>query len=450
MDRGITYPGSIPLDTDILSVNRNALIAVGYLAQATLGTATYADGLACLPTLPASMQITVGPGSLTSMSTIDASAYGSIAADLNPLVKTGVNPFGSTIFTISAPGISGQSINYLIEAQLVEADGSPISLPYYNAANPSQPFTGPNNSQAQQNTVRTQRVGLQLKAGSPAATGTQQTPGVDVGWVGLYTVTCNFAQTSITSTSIAVYPSAPFIGAKIPNLAPLFSPGFTGTPTAPTPPAGDVSTRIATTASMIAFGHAPTQAVFTSSGSWVVPTGVTRAKFTVTGGGGGAAGNGNSQSGGGGGAGGTGIGTFAVSGTVSITIGTGGSGGAGFSGSNGAASGATGSGILITANGGSGGNNAGAGAFSGGFGGSATGATINVSGGDGAEGGPSNITSVGGQGGASFWGGGGRAGTGATGTAGGGEAYGSGGGGGYGSSVINGGPGRAGIVLIEF
>ena len=34
MDRTIVYPGSIPLDTDILSGNRNALIAIGYLAQA--------------------------------------------------------------------------------------------------------------------------------------------------------------------------------------------------------------------------------------------------------------------------------------------------------------------------------------------------------------------------------------------------------------------------------
>ena len=33
MDRNIVYPGSIPLDTDLLTVNRNTMIALGYLAQ---------------------------------------------------------------------------------------------------------------------------------------------------------------------------------------------------------------------------------------------------------------------------------------------------------------------------------------------------------------------------------------------------------------------------------
>ena len=37
MDRNLVYPGSIPLDTDLLSINRNAMIALGYLAQAVLG-----------------------------------------------------------------------------------------------------------------------------------------------------------------------------------------------------------------------------------------------------------------------------------------------------------------------------------------------------------------------------------------------------------------------------
>ena len=38
MDRNIVYPGSIPLDTDLLTVNRNAMIGIGFLAQAVLGT----------------------------------------------------------------------------------------------------------------------------------------------------------------------------------------------------------------------------------------------------------------------------------------------------------------------------------------------------------------------------------------------------------------------------
>jgi hypothetical protein len=37
MDRNIVYPGSIPLDTDLLSVNRNTMIGLGFLARAILG-----------------------------------------------------------------------------------------------------------------------------------------------------------------------------------------------------------------------------------------------------------------------------------------------------------------------------------------------------------------------------------------------------------------------------
>ena len=34
MDRNIVYPGSIPLDTDLLTINRNAMIGIGFLAKA--------------------------------------------------------------------------------------------------------------------------------------------------------------------------------------------------------------------------------------------------------------------------------------------------------------------------------------------------------------------------------------------------------------------------------
>ena len=44
MDRTLVYPGSIPLDTDILAVNRNAMIAIGCLARAVLGDDVRAGG----------------------------------------------------------------------------------------------------------------------------------------------------------------------------------------------------------------------------------------------------------------------------------------------------------------------------------------------------------------------------------------------------------------------
>jgi hypothetical protein len=454
VDRIIVYPGQIPLDSDILNTNRNAMIALGYLARATIGANVAVDGLACLPTAPASMQVTVGQGAIFTNSTIDASAYGTLPSDLDPLVKMGINPFDATTFTLTAPGVSGQTISYLIEAQFIETDGQPLSLPYYNAANPAQPFTGPNNNQALQNTVRTQRVGLQLKAGSPAAAGTQLTPAVDAGWVGLYVVTVNFAQTTITANSIAISPGAPFIGTKIPGLAPILSPQFTGIPLSVTPPQNDSSTRIATTAFVAAFGHIPLGvATFATTSTWTVPAGVTRVQATVIGGGGGgsnclptvAAPGSDLSSGGGGGAGGLAKGIYTVvpGAVIPITIGAGGT-----SQANG---GTTSFSSFCSAGGGGGSAFQSANTSAGGAGGVGVGGNIlNLAGGIGSDGQSGPYTSMG-NGAPGPFGGGGRA------YAGGANrldapGFGAGGGGCYASAAGTnaGGFGGRGFVILEW
>lgn len=225
MDRGIVYPGAIPQDTDILWLNRRAMIALGYLAQMVLGTSTVVDGLACTPTSPASMVVNVGQGSILSLEEIDPNAYGSLPSDTNPLMKMGINPEGQTPFTITAPGTSGYSQNYLIEATFQETDETPVVLPYYNAANPSQPYSGPNNDGVAQNTLRTEIVELQLKAGVAAPTGTQTTPAVDAGYTGLWVITVAHGQSTITSSNITEYPHAPFIANKLPAISPAVTLG---------------------------------------------------------------------------------------------------------------------------------------------------------------------------------------------------------------------------------
>jgi hypothetical protein len=45
MDRNIVYPGSVPLDTDLLTINRNTMVALGSLMQAVLGSGPLVDGL---------------------------------------------------------------------------------------------------------------------------------------------------------------------------------------------------------------------------------------------------------------------------------------------------------------------------------------------------------------------------------------------------------------------
>lgn len=225
MDRNIVYPGSIPLDTDLLSVNRNTMIGLSFLVQAILGSNTVADGLQCRPTSPASMNVVVGPGSITQLGPVDVLAYGSILSDPDDLiVKMGINSTPTT-FNLVAPSSAGQSINYLVEAAFQEADGNPIVLPYYNASNPAQSFSGPANSGSSQNTVRTQRVQLQLKPGVPGNTGSQTTPLADSGWTGLYQITVSYGQTQVVAGNIAVIPTAPFLIWKLPSLRPGFGSG---------------------------------------------------------------------------------------------------------------------------------------------------------------------------------------------------------------------------------
>jgi len=221
LDKTPIYPGQIPLDTNWLQPQRNTEIALGFLLQAAFGTNTVIDGLAVIPTSPASMQVKVGPGSIIVATTVDTltSGFGSLPVDnADSLCKIGINLTPTTMSTLTAPAVAGQSQNWLIEAQFIEADGTPVVLPYYNAANPAVPYTGPANAGTTNNTARTNRVQLQWKGGTAAATGQQNTPSPDAGWTGVAIVTVTNGQSTITSPSIVPYSLAPFVPTKLPQL----------------------------------------------------------------------------------------------------------------------------------------------------------------------------------------------------------------------------------------
>lgn len=413
MDRQIVYPASIPLDTDFLSLNRNTMIALGSLAQATLGSATIVDGLTCMPATPATLTVTVGSGSITSIGPVDSMSYGSLAADTtSQLVKMGIN-LAPASFTLTPPGTSGQSVVYLIEASFIEEDAVPVVLPYVNAANPSQPYSGPSNSGTAQNTQRIERVQLQLKAGAAANTGGETAPAVDAGWFGLYLITVNNGQTAVTASDIATHPAAPFLPFKLPQLAPGFS----------------------------------RRQAFSASVNFTVPLGVLLVRATVIGGGGGGGGSDGSYAGAGGGAGGYATGTFVVTPGAVLPI-TVGAGGAGSAAAQSAGAGGTSSfGTLISATGGEGGKFQNLSSTPGGAGGIGSGGELAFGGGYGADGQNGSVV-IGGHGGASVLGGGGRAST-AGNTALNGQAPGSGAGGTY-NSAGNGGQGAHGLVILEY
>ncbi len=297
MDRNIVYPSSIPLDTDILSINRNAMTALGFLIQAVLGTTTVADGLVCQPTSPASMRVNVGPGSITQLAPVDVLTYGSMPADPTDLImKMGIN-LAPTTYSLTAPTIAGQTISYLVQASFQETDGNPVVLPYYNASNPAQSFSGPSNSASAQNTVRRQQVQLQIKPGVAGNTGSQITPSADNGWIGLYQISVSYGQTQITAANIAVLPTAPFLSWKLPTLRPGVASGVMS---------------------------------FTSTGNFIVPPTVTQVEVEVWGGGSGSFASVPGLPSGGGAGGGyarklvTGLTPGSV---IAVTIGSGGAGG---------------------------------------------------------------------------------------------------------------------------
>ena len=217
MDRSIIYPGALPLDTDILSIQRNAMIAEGFLAQAMLGNGPVVNRLACSPTSPASSAVNIGPGMIAALETVDATALDAAPRHHGfPLVKVrhqNLSTVASTALgTITAPGTSGQSQVYLISAAFSETDTGSLVLSYYNAANPTVAYAGPNNTGAAQNTQRIQRAALTLTAGTPAATGSQVAPATPAGGTALWTITVAYGQSTITSGNIAAVVGAPFIG----------------------------------------------------------------------------------------------------------------------------------------------------------------------------------------------------------------------------------------------
>jgi hypothetical protein len=415
VDRQIVYPGAIPLDTDVLSIERDVMVAIGYLTQAVLGTGMVADGLACAPTQPASMTISVGPGSITQFGAVDSTAFGSLPAEpTEPLVRIGINLAG-TAFALVAPTTAGYAINYLIAATLLEIDTTPVVLPYYNAANPGQPFGGPNNDGAAQNTQRLQQVQLQLKAGAPNAAGTQQTPSVDAGWVGLFVIVVETGQTSVTASSISTLPTAPFLSWKLPQLSPGTHNLAVFTPT--------------------------------SQGNWTVPAGVSKVKLRIWGGGG-AGGAGFGGAGGGGAGGGYVEGFYSVppGESIFVTVGNGGVG-------SGTPGGTSSFGSVASATGGQAGANgaSGVGGAGGTTGGSGNGAGCQTTGQGGAPAFATGGTWVSGRGGGAFSGAGAEPVIGSSGTALDGNTAtlpGGGGGGAVGSGL--GGQGGAGLVLIEW
>lgn len=222
MDRQLAYTGAIPQTGDILKAEKATMVALGYAMRAIVGdcsTSVQVDGLACAPITPvANLSVTVGVGSIYSAETVDANAFGDLGTDTtHTIVKQGILADPVTL-TVTPPVTSGYSQVFLVQVAFSEVDAGSVVLPYYNAANPSVPFSGPANAGTSNFTVRQGKIVVQLKAGTAATTGTQTTPSPDAGYTGLYAITVANGATSVISGNIAALASAPFIALKLPQV----------------------------------------------------------------------------------------------------------------------------------------------------------------------------------------------------------------------------------------
>ena len=207
MDRVSIWPGQIPLDTDFLAMQRYAMEALGRLAWAALGSDVVAHGLACTQQATPNMSVLVGAGSLYVSGPVDQTAHASLAPDTtHQVILQGILRDAITI-PLTAPATVGQSINYLIQAGVSVSDTDSLNIPFYNASNPSQPFT------ASRSKRRSIALPVNAKPGTAATTGTQNTPSPDAGFTGLYVVTvANGASTVVNANIATVFPS-PFLRA---------------------------------------------------------------------------------------------------------------------------------------------------------------------------------------------------------------------------------------------
>jgi hypothetical protein len=223
MNRQIVYTGQLPLSGQELKGSKSIMKAIGQLVNdALLSVASPAllSGLSLVPTSPASMSLTLNPGTVYQPGQIDyvttagvgaLTAYGSLAADATAIILQGIAAAAQNITGFTAPGMPAQSTNFLVEFQVQTQDGTLIGLNYYNSANPQVPLIGPAGAGTQQATERSTVLAVQVLAGSPATTGAQVTPSITAGWLPGYVVTVAFGQTTILVGNIVVATGAPFL-----------------------------------------------------------------------------------------------------------------------------------------------------------------------------------------------------------------------------------------------
>lgn len=199
--RQTIYSGEQPQSAILLTQERNTAKSIAqFVADAMGSTGAQFSGLTASP--GTGLTVNLSAGSLYQLIQMDPTAWGSLTADTSTWLLQGLTTAVTNLTGFAAPATAGQSINYLIEAQLVQTDTATVSTPFYSSS--GAPPTMISKSPSRQNVVT-----FQVKAGAAATTGSQVTPTADPGWVPMWQVTVDNGESSLTSADIALAPNAP-------------------------------------------------------------------------------------------------------------------------------------------------------------------------------------------------------------------------------------------------
>lgn len=225
MHRRIIFDQAQARDYDILHGFREILYGLGQVIFDLLGqSGTVVTGLGASPSSPASMVVGLAQGDIYSLTSVDATAYGSIPLDNTLTMQQGFAAAQSVTLSTSGLGV-GQSRWALISAAFSQTDTIPGDDPtggilnYFNSANPTIPLVGPNGNNTAQNTQRQGLCTISVSYGAVASTGSEVPPNAPASSVGCYLVDLIFGQSTVTAPEILV--AGPSVGNNVPNNYPI-------------------------------------------------------------------------------------------------------------------------------------------------------------------------------------------------------------------------------------
>ena len=88
MDRVITNVGESVYEWLFSKPDQNTMVGLAKLSAAMLGSSTIVNGLSCVPTGPASLQVVVNPGEIYSLANLEASVCGTLPTSYAFLLRS--------------------------------------------------------------------------------------------------------------------------------------------------------------------------------------------------------------------------------------------------------------------------------------------------------------------------------------------------------------------------